>query len=181
MKLIVGLGNPGAEYINTRHNIGFMVLDALAEMWGVHFVEQKKLKSEMLVTMNGSETIILAKPQTFMNMSGISVQKIKHFYKIENNDIIIVSDDIDLEFGKIRLRYEGSSGGHNGLQNVIDSIGADFTRMRLGVGSNKAENIPSEAYVLQPFSAQQVAELPDMIEQVVNKLIELVNTKVKSD
>ncbi len=167
MKLIIGLGNPGAEYETTRHNLGFMVLDALAETWGVHFEQNKKLKSELLVTMNSGETLILAKPQTFMNLSGVAVQKIVQFYKLKPEDIWVVSDDIELELGTIRIRKEGSSGGHNGLQNIIDSIGKDFVRIRVGVGSNRAHNIPSEAYVLQTFSQEQQANLPSIIENVL--------------
>lgn len=167
MKLIVGLGNPGKEYETTRHNIGFMVLDTLAEMWGVHFEVNKKLKSELLATMSGEETILLAKPQTFMNLSGVAVQKIAHFYKLQPNDIWVISDDIDLDFGTIRIRNSGSSGGHNGLQNIIDSIGPDFVRIRMGVGSNRAHNIPSEAYVLQPFSKDQQPKLQQNIEDVI--------------
>ncbi len=177
MKLIVGLGNPGREYETTRHNLGFMVLDALAEMWGVHFEANKKLKSEMLATMYGEETILLAKPQTFMNVSGIAVQKIAQFYKLKPEDIWVVSDDIDLELGAIRVRNSGSSGGHNGLQNIIDSIGPDFVRIRVGVGSNRAHNIPSEAYVLQSFSNEQVKELPKVIENTVTILTQALTNK----
>jgi PTH1 family peptidyl-tRNA hydrolase len=177
MKLIVGLGNPGAEYQNSRHNIGFMVLDSMADLWGVHFEAHKKLKSELLVTMKNSETLILAKPQTFMNLSGIAVQKIAHFYKINSKDVLVISDDIDLEFGKIRVRTQGSSGGHNGLQNIIDSIGKEFIRIRVGVGSNRAENIPAENYVLQPFSASQMAQLPEIIENTIKHIAKVLDTK----
>ena len=177
MKLIVGLGNPGREYVTTRHNIGFMVLDTLAEMWGVNFESNKKLKSEALATMYDGETVLLAKPQTFMNLSGVAVQKIAHFYKLQPEDIWVVSDDIDLDLGVVRVRTGGGSGGHNGLQNIIDSVGANFVRIRVGVGSNRAENIPSEVYVIQPFSQQQLKELPDIIETTVTIITQALTNK----
>jgi len=180
MKLIVGLGNPGTEYQHTRHNIGFMVLDSLAELWGVHFATQKKLKSEILVTMHTGETIILAKPQTFMNLSGVAVQKIAQFYKIKPQDVWVISDDIDLELGTVRTRVGGSAGGHNGLQNIIDSIGADFMRLRVGIGSNRAMKIPAEAYVLQQFSTAQLAKLPEIIEKVIATITESLENKPKT-
>lgn len=167
MKLIVGLGNPGSEYQLSRHNLGFMVLDNLAQTWGVHFDANKKLKSDVLATMYNGETIILAKPQTYMNLSGVAVQKIAHFYKLQPADIWVISDDIDLDLGELRVRTTGGSGGHNGLGNIIDSIGPDFVRIRVGIGSNRAHSIPSEAYVLQAFSTEEQTKLNSVIENVV--------------
>lgn len=170
MKLIVGLGNPGAEYENTRHNLGFVVLDALAESWGVHFAGQPKLKAEMLVTMHGSETIVLAKPQTFMNLSGNSVQKIKNFYKLDNSDIWVVSDDLDLDFGTIRTRTGGSSGGHNGLKSIIENIGEDFVRIRVGVKNDLLAKQASDKFVLDRFNKDE----SDKTTLVVTHTLELI-------
>jgi len=163
MKLIVGLGNPGPEYTNTRHNLGFMVLDQIAKNWGVHFLNQDKLKSELLVTMHMGNTVILAKPQTFMNLSGNSVQKIKNFYKLENSDIWVVSDDLDLDFGTIRVRVGGSSGGHNGLKSIIENIGDDFGRIRVGVKNELLAKQPAEKFVLDRFDADESKKLDGLI------------------
>jgi PTH1 family peptidyl-tRNA hydrolase len=163
MKLIVGLGNPGPEYTNTRHNLGFMVLDQIAKNWGVHFLNQDKLKSELLVTMHMGNTVILAKPQTFMNLSGNSVQKIKNFYKLENSDIWVVSDDLDLDFGTIRVRVGGSSGGHNGLKSIIENIGDDFGRIRVGIKNELLAKQPAEKFVLDRFDADESKKLDGLI------------------
>ncbi len=170
MILIVGIGNTGQEYSKTRHNLGFMVLDSLAERWGVHFAGQPKLKAEMLVTMFGNQTIALAKPQTFVNLSGNSVQKIKNFYKLKNNDIWVVSDDLDLEFGKIRTRVGGSSGGHNGLKDIIENIGEDFVRIRLGIKNEALERVPAEKFVLEKFSKTE----QEYLEKVINDSVDVI-------
>ncbi len=177
MKLIIGLGNPGDEYTHTRHNLGFMVLGELAQKWSVHFHEQTKLKAQVLVTLFEGETVVLAKPQTFMNLSGNSVQKIKQFYKLSNDDIWIVSDDLDLDFGTIRVRQGGSSGGHNGLKSLIEQLDEDFVRIRVGIKNSSLEKIPTEKFVLQRFSTDEEQKLPDIITHSVN-LIEtsLVDT-----
>ncbi len=170
MKLIIGLGNPGQEYQDTRHNLGFMVIDELAAKLKVGLKFDKKLKSEVSVTMYG-ETIILAKPQTFMNLSGDSVAKIAHFYKVSLSDIWVVSDDIDLDFGTIRVRVGGSSGGHNGLKDIIAKIGEGFTRFRVGIKNETCANLPSEAFVLQKFDASEQAKLEDVTLKAAEMII----------
>lgn len=174
MKLIVGLGNPGPEHNKDRHNLGFMAADALASEWGVSFALEKKLKSEIVATMRAGQTVLLCKPQTFMNLSGVAVQKICNFYKIDSTDVIVISDDIDLDFGVIRVRHSGSAGGHNGLVNIIDSIGADFTRIRVGIGSNRPLNIPAEGYVLQAFTTEEQSKLPDIFKAVSDEIEKLL-------
>jgi len=164
MKLIIGLGNPGQEYTNTRHNLGFMVLDQIAKNWGVHFISNDKLKAELLVTMHMGNTVILAKPQTFMNLTGNSVQKIKNFYKLVNSDIWVVSDDIDLEFGTTRVRIGGGSGGHNGLKNIIENIGDDFGRIRLGIKNQMLTKQPAEKFVLDSFDSAEDKALLGLLE-----------------
>ena len=170
MKLIIGLGNPGQEYQDTRHNLGFMVIDELAKRLKVGLKFDKKLKADVSVTMHG-ETIILAKPQTFMNLSGDSVTKIAHFYKVELADIWIVSDDIDLDFGTIRVRVGGSSGGHNGLKDLIEKIGEDFTRFRVGIKNEACQVLPAEAFVLQKFDASEQAKLEDVTSKAAEMII----------
>ena len=135
MKLIVGLGNPGTEYRDTRHNVGFMVADALVTRWRVSDQWREKFGALLIKTMVGEESVILAKPLTFMNLSGQAVSSLAGFYKIEPPDIFIVTDDVALPLGRLRARREGGAGGHNGLKSIIQSLGMQaFPRMRVGVG-----------------------------------------------
>jgi PTH1 family peptidyl-tRNA hydrolase len=135
MKLIVGLGNPGAEYRETRHNVGFKVVDALAERWRVSDQWREKFDALHVKTMVGEESAILAKPLTFMNLSGHAVAGLAGFYKIEPAEIFIVTDDVALPVGRLRARREGGAGGHNGLKSIIQSLATQaFPRMRVGVG-----------------------------------------------
>jgi len=135
VKLIVGLGNPGAEYRDTRHNVGFMVVDALVHRWRVSDQWREKSGALLIKTMVGEEPVILAKPLTFMNLSGQAVAGLAGFYKIEPADIFIVTDDVALPLGRLRARREGGAGGHNGLKSIIQSLATQaFPRMRVGVG-----------------------------------------------
>lgn len=160
MKLIVGLGNPGAKYAGTRHNAGFSVIDKLAER---HNIKVDTCKHKALIgkgVING-EKVILAMPQTFMNLSGESVRAIMDFYKLTVDDLIVVYDDIDLDVGKIRIREKGSAGGHNGMKNIILHSGSqDFVRVRVGVGK-KPEHMDLADHVLSRFSRE---DLPFMRE-----------------
>lgn len=168
MKLIVGLGNPGKEYNLTRHNVGFMVIDALAEKLGVKLANERKLKADVAITLR-AETLIVAKPTTFMNLSGSAVEKIAQFYKIDPKDMWVISDDLDLEFGKVRLRKGGSSGGHNGLRDIIDKVGEGFVRFRIGIDNNETA-IPAEAFVLQKFSKDEQVRLGKIIDNTLDLL-----------
>lgn len=161
-KLIVGLGNPGTRYAKTRHNIGFMILDQMTKKQGIDFKYDKKFEAEMAET----ESVKLAKPQTFMNNSGEAVRKIKDFYKIDNEEIIIVHDDVDLEPGKIRVSLGGSSAGHKGVQSIIDEIGEDFWRVRVGVG--RSAQIETENWVLMDF------DNPDHIAKIIDEAASFV-------
>lgn len=181
MKLIVGLGNPGQEYARTRHNLGFMVLDHLAQQYKVSWVMQKKLKSEIFVGLIEGQTIALAKPQTFMNDSGTAVQKIKQFYKLDNNDIWIVSDDIDLDYGTVRTRVGGSSGGQNGLKNIIDHIGEDFVRIRVGIKNEILPKQPAEKFVLERFRKDEELKLPEIINHTSELIINNINDLLTPD
>jgi len=144
MKLIVGLGNPGAEYRGTRHNIGFMVADALADRWRVADGWREKFEALQVKTVvggsaaspvAGGDQVVLAKPLTFMNLSGQAVAAIAGFYKIEPADVFIVTDDVALPLGRLRARREGGAGGHNGLKSIIQHLATQaFPRMRVGVG-----------------------------------------------
>jgi len=135
MKLIVGLGNPGSEYRDTRHNVGFMVVDALVDRWRVADQWREKFEALQIKTVRGDEPVIIAKPLTFMNLSGQAVQALAGFYKIEPADIFVVTDDVALPLGRLRARRDGGAGGHNGLKSIIQSLATQaFPRMRVGVG-----------------------------------------------
>jgi PTH1 family peptidyl-tRNA hydrolase len=131
MKAIVGLGNPGAEYQATRHNVGFAVVDFLARRWNVRL---KSWKSVAALAVVSDRDVLLAEPKTFMNASGEAVARITAFHKIESDDLLVVVDEAQLPLGRLRLRRAGSAGGHNGLKSIIEHLGPDFPRLRIGIG-----------------------------------------------
>ena len=154
MLIIAGLGNPGKEYENTRHNAGFMVMDALAEKIGAD-ISEKKHKALCGKGVIGGEKVILMKPQTYMNSSGESIRAAADYYKVDPEDILIVYDDISLAPGQIRIRKKGSAGGHNGIKNIIANLGTDrFMRVKVGVGE-KPKNWDLADYVLSPFTKDE--------------------------
>jgi PTH1 family peptidyl-tRNA hydrolase len=135
LKLIVGLGNPGSEYRETRHNVGFMVIDALAARWRVSDQWREKFEALQIKTMVGAEPVIIAKPVTFMNLSGQAVAAVAGFYKVDAADVFVVTDDVALPLGRLRARRDGGAGGHNGLKSIIQHLATQaFPRMRVGVG-----------------------------------------------
>lgn len=147
MKAIVGLGNPGAEYEGTRHNVGFATVDEVARRWKAKLKSWKAIAD--LVVVQGRD-VVLVKPKTFMNASGEAVGRVATFFKIEPGDLLIVVDEVQLPLGRLRLRTAGSAGGHNGLKSVIAHIGADFPRLRLGVGRGDPRWDLAD-HVLSPF------------------------------
>lgn len=153
MYIIVGLGNPGRDYTNTRHNIGFDVIDALADVAGISVIE-KKHKAIIGKGVLDGQKVILVKPQTYMNLSGESVRDIIDYYKVdEEQELIVISDDTSLDVGSIRIRKKGSAGGHNGLKNIIAHLGHDtFMRVKMGVGE-KPKGYDLADYVLGHFSS----------------------------
>lgn len=164
MKLIVGLGNPGKEYEDTRHNVGFMVIDRLAEMWDTD-VSQMKFKSEMGQARFGAEKVILLKPLTYMNLSGEAIRQAMDFYKLDLEDLLVIYDDLDLPAGKIRLRKKGSAGGHNGIKSTISHTGSqEFKRIKVGI--DRPQNGQKVVdYVLQRFSKEQLPDIEDAVER----------------
>lgn len=186
MKIIVGLGNKGSEYDGTRHNVGFMFVDALAkcpEMTpaeGVNFRFEKKFEAEVAEFSSNGEKFILVKPTTYMNASGRAVSGILSFYKAQPEDLIIVADDIDLPLGTIRVRNEGSSAGHKGLQNIFDSIKTEkIVRVRLGIdGKDESVAKPNVVnFVLERFSQRQIPLINKAIDQAINYLVEFLIRK----
>ncbi|MCL5411112.1 MAG: aminoacyl-tRNA hydrolase [Patescibacteria group bacterium] len=187
MKIIVGLGNPGKEYEGTRHNAGFMFVDALSECEEIKPVDSKlsfnldkKFQAEIASTNAKSEKIILAKPQTFMNLSGKAVSKILAFYKASPEDLIVISDDIDLPIGTIRIRKEGSGGGQKGLENIISELKTDnFTRIRIGITETgeKANRADTVDYVLGKIGEREKPILDKAILEGINYLLEFLGTE----
>lgn len=162
MKLIAGLGNIGNKYTFTRHNAGFMVLDSIALNSGLIFKENSRLKCLMTKFSNNGEDYLLIKPTTFMNLSGEAVRAVMDYYKINVSDILIIFDDISLDIGKIRFRPNGSDGGHNGIKSVIQHVGTkDIARLKIGIGPQP--NVPSEVYVLQNFTNEELETLKSSI------------------
>lgn len=166
MKLIVGLGNFENKYLLTRHNIGFMMADFFANSHNQSFRPDKKLKSLITKFKLDGEDIVVIKPLTYMNLSGEAVVAVMNFYKIGVKDIIIIYDDITIDLGKTRFRSSGSDGGHNGIKSIIQHLGTKtFDRLKLGIGPQP--NIPSEAYVLQNFSKEEL----ELVKEVIKKPI----------
>lgn len=175
MKIIVGLGNPTMQYNGTRHNIGFSVIDELAERHGIR-LDGKKHKAVFGKGMIGSEKVILAMPQTYMNLSGESVRELFDYYKVDVEDIIVVYDDINLDVGRLRVRKKGSAGGHNGMKNIIKHLGSEsFPRVRVGVGE-KPKQMDLADYVLSRFKEDELPLIRegcsaacDAIEMIIEK------------
>ena len=163
MKLIVGLGNPGKEYEKTRHNVGFMVMDCLADDFYVS-INTKKFKGEYVKLKYQGEDIILLKPMTYMNNSGEAVSQVMNFFKIDVDDLLVIYDDMDMPTGKLRLRQSGSAGGHNGVKSIIAHVGTqNFKRIRVGI--DKHPQIPVVDYVLGRFTKEQQSLIEDGIQK----------------
>lgn len=159
--LIVGLGNPGAKYAQTRHNVGFMVIDKLGS--GINATSRERFQGALLETRHDDETLVLLKPLTFMNNSGQSVGEVVRWYKIPPERVLVVYDDLDLPFGTIRLRPGGSAGGHNGLSSIIDHLGTDAVpRLRIGIGRPVSGS--TVQYVLSRFSTAERTVLPEIVD-----------------
>ncbi|MCM1044060.1 MAG: aminoacyl-tRNA hydrolase [Candidatus Gastranaerophilales bacterium] len=180
MYIIVGLGNPGSKYENTRHNIGFSTIDKLAEQENIQVLERKHKALLGKGYIAGSKCI-LVKPQTFMNLSGESVRELIDYYKVdEKSDLIIISDDISLDVGQIRIRKKGSAGGHNGLKNIISHLGHDqFVRIRMGVGE-KPEQYELIDYVLGHFSKEEGAKMDDASGRAADAVRMMIAKDVES-
>ncbi len=164
MKLIVGLGNPTKAYDGTRHNVGFGVITELADKHRIA-VDTKKHKALIGKGIIGGEKVILAKPQTFMNLSGESVREIVDYYQITMEDILIIFDDISLDVGQLRIRAKGSAGGHNGVKSIIAHLGSDaFARIKVGVGEKPAKMDLAD-YVLGRFHGEELAQIREGVEQ----------------
>lgn len=167
MKAIVGLGNPGKQYDRTRHNIGFVALDAVAARLGTA-LDRTKFDGAYAEAMHRGEKIRLLKPETYMNLSGGAVAKMAHNAVQDWADLLVIVDDVNLPLGRLRMRSEGSAGGHNGLKSIIEHIGTkDFARLRIGVGDNRQGNNLSD-HVLGKFRPEERAAVDDAIDRAVD-------------
>jgi PTH1 family peptidyl-tRNA hydrolase len=173
MKLIVGLGNPGRKYQGTRHNVGYLVLAALARRFG-DAAPKEKFHGEVMEAEIAGRKVLLLSPTTYMNLSGESVAEARNFYKIAPADLLVICDDLNLPLGKLRIRPRGSSGGQKGLEDIIRRMGGeDFPRLRLGIGS-PAENQDWAVFVLSKFTAAEQAE----VDQAIARAVDAVETWV---
>jgi peptidyl-tRNA hydrolase, PTH1 family len=170
--LIVGLGNPGKEYHDTRHNVGFRCVDALAAAYGLSYDSKKKSKAKVATGMIADSAVVLVKPQTYMNLSGSSVQGLAAFYKVPPAQIIVVYDDLDLPPGTLRIRAKGGSGGHRGMTDIIQRLGTqDFPRIRFGIG-RPPDRMDPAAFVLRRFDAEESPVVDEAVTRVL-KTIEM--------
>jgi peptidyl-tRNA hydrolase, PTH1 family len=174
VKLIVGLGNPGSKYQQTRHNVGFMVIDEVLKRHQLQAKYDAKFNAEVAVFKNNTDTLIFAKPSTFMNLSGETIYKMIHYYQIDIDDVLVVVDDVNIDTGRLRLRPIGGHGGHNGLRHIIGLLKSeDFKRIRIGIGYQN--NMPLDKFVLGKFDTD---ELP-LIEKAVTQSANAVMTYIQ--
>jgi PTH1 family peptidyl-tRNA hydrolase len=191
VKLIVGLGNPGSKYAETRHNAGFLLLDEIARAYGASFVAEKKFRGETARLTIANRDVRLLKPDTFMNLSGESVQPMASFYRIEVEEILVAHDELDIPPGQVKLKRGGGHGGHNGLRDIIKHCGREFVRVRLGIGhpgnakqvsSFVLKRAPSSEHTLLQNSIDDVVrELPDIVAGDLEKAMQVLHTKLKPD
>jgi PTH1 family peptidyl-tRNA hydrolase len=175
--LIVGLGNPGRQHLYNRHNVGFMAVDKLAAR---HDIDLRRLQSRALVGSGriAGRPVILAKPQTFMNLSGEAVGALARFYKIAPAALLVVYDELDIPFGVIRLREKGGAGGHNGMRSLIQHLGQEFARLRLGIGRPPGRMDPA-AYVLQDFGRDELPAVSEMLTTAVEAMESFVRDGIQ--
>ena len=176
MKLFVGLGNPGPKYERTRHNAGFMAVDALSKEWNIELSEDKKFKGYIGRGVIKGEKVILLKPTTYMNLSGESVRAVMDFYDVEIEDLIVIYDDLDLPHGKIRMRLKGSAGGHNGIKSIIAETGTqEFDRIKIGIGRPQ-KGMTVVNHVLGKFSEDDYATILLTLDKVETALNHYLKT-----
>ena len=165
MRIVVGLGNPGREYADTRHNIGFMVLAELARRNSAK-AERSRFRAELTEYFMNGEKIILVAPQTYMNLSGVAVNQVVNWYRVPIEQMLVIYDEIDLPLGQLRMRETGSAGGHNGLKSIIQEVGANkITRLRVGIGRGPGTAV---AHVLSRFNPMEQQAVPDLITRAAD-------------
>ena len=176
MFLICGLGNPGKDYINTRHNIGFNLIDKLSSFY--NFLPFKKdNKKEVLKGKISNQSCLLLKPLNFMNLSGQPIQEVVNFYKIEKKNIYVIHDDLDLELGKVKLKFGGGNGGHNGLSNIDEMIGNNYNRIRIGINHPGSKDLVSN-YVLNKFTNNEMSLIEKKLDKMTDNFKILLDDQV---
>ena len=173
MKLIVGLGNPGKDYENTRHNAGFKILEKLNKEFGDRWGNEAKANALVSRIKIDSEEAVLALPQTYMNVSGDVVVELLRWFKLSKDDLVVVHDELDLPFGTIQVKRNIGPAGHNGIKSIIARIGEDFVRVRIGIGETE-KNVPSEKFVLEKFSKEELSKFEDIEDRAIEKIKLLV-------
>lgn len=177
MFLIVGLGNPGSQYEDTRHNIGFKVVDNIAKEYNIE-INRQKFKGVCGEGFINGEKVILLKPTTYMNLSGESIREVVDFYKLSNDNVLVIYDDISLDVGRLRIREKGSAGGHNGIKSIIAHLGTDiFPRIKVGVGQ---PNVDLVNYVLGKFTKEEMEVLNESIDASTKAAKEIISNDVKT-
>ena len=177
MKILIGLGNPGTQYVDTRHNIGFSIIDTFAKQIKID-KKERKAKCSMQFGELDEIDIVLVKPRTFINNSGIAIKYLLDRFKVELSDILIIYDDIALPVGKVRVRINGSSGGHNGIKSIIESTNGNiFPRLRIGVGSPNHTNIDLVNWVLGKFDEEEKI----LMEETISKCVEILSFWIHND
>ena len=179
MKWIVGWGNPGKEYENTRHNAGFMMIDYYASQNGI--TKFKEFKNGLYAEINSTEKVILLKPLSYMNLSGEVIRSYVNYFKINLDDILVIHDDMDIKIGNVKLKFEGSAAGHNGIKNIIENLHTDkFKRIKVGISKNNIEQV---AYVIGKFSKEEMQKLDDvkiMVNNIIDDYLKMDFEKVMS-
>ena len=176
MLLLVGLGNPTPDSENNRHNIGFKIIDAINKKFGLS--KQKPKFKGLLTTGNiGDQKVYAIKPLTFMNNSGICIRELIEYFKIDSQDVIVFHDDLDVEFGKIKTKFSGSSAGHNGIESIDKFIGKEYSRVRIGIGKPK-DNIEIADYVLQNFNEDESIGINEISKNITDSIDILVSKKL---
>ena len=189
MYIIAGLGNPGKKYENTRHNIGFITLDFLAER---HDIKINKIKHKALVGEGriAGQKVLLVKPQTYMNLSGESLREVMDYYKVDIEDMIVIYDDIDLDAGAVRIRKKGSAGTHNGMRSIVQHLGTDFPRIRMGIGKDKRGDLvdfvlggftKEDKEVLEPAVERAALAVECYVDEGIEKAMNKYNIKAKKE
>ena len=179
MKLIIGLGNIGPHYDGTRHNVGFQAVDELADKFELSWQTKDKFKATIAEGMIHNQKVILAKPTTYYNLSGEAAQTIKHFYKLENSDILVIHDELALPLGTVRARIGGSDAGNNGVKNLIEHLGEDFARLRVGVANTPLAASDHVDYVLGHFDHTELKRLALLIDQIIELTLTFIDDNKK--
>lgn len=177
MYLVVGLGNPGEEYIHTKHNTGFIIIDKIAEKLGVK-INKSKFNGLFVQTQISNEKVILLKPQTYMNLSGENIIQMVNFFKIPKENVIVIYDDIDFNIGDIRIRRSGTAGTHNGMKSVVNHLGTiDFPRIRIGI--NKEHFSETIDYVLSNYTKEEIDNLEKMSDNIYEIIVDIIQNNIE--